>query len=188
MFRTKSYSLIGMIVVLVFLMRCGINSSALTSPSPSALPAQIEVVSPQSNPPITDSAMKELIELISQTIAPQFVDNRDYLIAYTIVKTKKNLWFGNSTKESDIQRCWVYSKAHLSECTPNDFQRAFRPPQAIPPMPKIFFAIASADSHKVLAILDNYNGLSTSDIMDGFRIVFEYKNNTWQVISQTQVY
>lgn len=188
MFRTKSYSFIGGIVVLAFLAGCSTNYPMLTSPNPSVVPTQINATSPETYPPITDSAKTELIELIAQTIAPQFVDNRDYLIVYTIVKDETDLYFGNSTRESDVQRCWVYSQAHISECTPNDFQRAFRPSQAISSMPKIFFAIASADSHKVLVILDNYNGLSTSDIVDGFRIVFEYKNNTWQEISRTQVY
>ena len=186
MFHTKSHSLIFVIVVIVFLTGCAPPTP--TSPTQSSVPTQINVASPQTNPPITDSAKTELIELISQSIAPQFVDNRDYLIAYTIVKDKTNLWFGNSTKESDVQQCWIYSQAQLSECTSNDFQRAFHSSQSVPPMPKIFFSIAFADTHKVLVILDNYNGLSTSDIVDGFRLVFEYKNQTWQELSRTSVY
>ncbi len=188
MFRAKSHSIIGVIVVLVFLAGCGINLPTLTSPSPSIISTQINVVSPETYLPITDSAKSELIELIAQTIAPQFVDNRDYLIAYTIIKDETNLYFGNSTKESDVQQCWVYSQAQLSECTSKDFERAFHPLQVVPSMPKIFFSIASADSHKALVILDNYNGLSTADIVDGYRIVFEYKDNVWQELSRTSVY
>lgn len=106
---------------------------------------------------------------------------------YSQVVDRRNLYMGVSRLHEHMRRCWGYRDGTLADCTADDIERAFYVQEGKPPIPKIFFAIATVNEDRVLVLLDiQYSAYFEST--DGFRYVLQSDQNGWRVISRTQVY
>lgn len=86
-----------------------------------------------------------------------------------------------------MRRCWAYRNGTLAEYTADDVERVFYVQEGKPPIPNIFFAIATVNDDCVLVLLDiQYSAYFEST--DGFRYVLQSDQSGWRIVSRTQVY
>lgn len=171
---------------------CILNVSGCASstfpPAPSP-PAATTV--PSSTPRSTTPTplIEGLPEFFARTVAAgdEITDARERVIVYSQVVDRRNLYMGVSRLHEHMRRCWGYRDGTLADCTADDIERAFYVQEGKPPIPKIFFAIATVNEDRVLVLLDiQYSAYFEST--DGFRYVLQSDQNGWRVISRTQVY
>lgn len=178
----KSPPIQALHIVFIFMLGatgCQSSTPTLTPPSPTAL-----ALTP--TPPLAD-----LPTFFAQSVAASgdIVSARQArFIIYSHVIDVQDLRRGVSQRQSDMQQCWLYQARTLSECSEAEIERAFYPPADEPPLPKMFFAIATQRDDEVLVILDYKHYTDPQDAIDGYRYVLQLDGDVWQVKSWTSVY
>ncbi len=162
------------------------SSTILPTPSP---PAATLVPSPAVQATTPTPLIEGLPEFFAQTVAAgdEITSARERIIVYSQVVDRRNLYMGVSRLHEHMRRCWMYRDGTLIDCTGDDIERAFYVQEGKPPIPKLFFAIATVNDDRVLVLLDIQYSASFEST-DGFRYVLQSDQNRWRVVSRTRVY
>ncbi len=176
----------GMAVLGLSLMGCNIPTA---TPTPTLPPTAI-LASPTAIEVAPTPSSEDLPRTFALILAEDenIIYYQAHLFIYSQVVNSEDLWFGVSQKKDDLRQCWLYQEKTLSKCSQADIKRAFYIQKGTPPIPKIFFAIASMDEQEALIIVDVKHYRSLLDPIDGFRYVLQRNHGQWQVKSWTQVY
>lgn len=162
------------------------SSTILPTPSPSTA----RVVSSPTVQATTPTPLIEVLpEFFARTVAAgdEITSAWERIIIYSQAVDRSNLYMGVSRLHEHMRRCWTYRNGTLAECTVDDIERAFYVQEGKPPIPKIFFAIATVNDDRVLVLLDiQYSAYFEST--DGFRYVLQSDQSGWHIVSRTQVY
>ncbi|HXF85200.1 MAG TPA: hypothetical protein VNK49_07395 [Anaerolineales bacterium] len=163
--------------------------SPTTMPTFGAFPTAT-VISITADEYTPTTSIEDLPEFFAHAVAAgnEIASHQERVIIYSQMVDKKNLWLGVSQERDDIRRCWRYQDRKLIECSDSDIKYAFYVQEGIPPIPKMFFAIATVIEGETLVVLDYKHDKSSQDPIDGFRYVLQFDHGSWQVKSWTQVY
>lgn len=173
----RKYRLLLLIVIFVL---SGTSCSPQVTENASSV--QPESTSLESDHIQSGSESQE--DFVARIVSEEVTSSRPLLIAFSQMESKENLWFGVSPNKNDIQKCWIYEVDSTRICTKEDIENNLRDQKS----PKIFFAFAYSDSLQELFIVDYYHPWIEQDIMDGYRLVIEFKNGKWIEKSITTVY
>lgn len=146
-------------------------ASSTIPPAPSP-PAATVVPSPAVQATTPTLLIEGLPEFFAQTVAAgdEMTSARKRIIIYSQVAERSNLYMGVSRMHKHMRRCWAYCNGTLAECTADDIERVFYVQEGKPPIPNIFFTIATVNDDRVLVLLDiQYSAYFEST--DGFRYV-----------------
>lgn len=163
-------------------------ASSTIPPAPSP-PAATVVPSPAVQATTPTPLIEGLPEFFAQTVAAgdDLASARERIIVYSQAVDRRNLYMGVSRLHEHMRRCWMYRDGTLVDCTGDDIERAFYVQEGKPPIPKLFFAIATVNDDRVLVLLDIQYSASFEST-DGFRYVLQSNQNRWRVVSRTRVY
>jgi hypothetical protein len=147
-------------------------------------------ITPTSTPMLTLVTNSAEEFLVLNTI-PKIASSETFYIAFSTIKNKEYLNSGPSIRTNDIRQCWYYADRTLRDCDPSSLSQ-----QEFKEVERVFFAVGSFDSDKVLFVVDDYpyfisqaeiDAEGISENIKGYRVLLVRADGRWEEKSLVRI-